>query len=252
MTRAGIKLTDQNILIGGPDGNAIERTWYHDHPIPLICNVYDNEYNQTTMRYDREITVRDAPGISSYREFYGASDDNIAHVYREILMDTQPWGGNVGDRLGIIQDFSDEISIAGLNLDTDSSSIDYYLYTQGSTGQFGLDIMSWQQLGTSPQFSLTLDPASGVIFLLATDSYNVTTSIVESTGIVSTEITGGPGSFISLNAVNIWLDGSYMPPRFWGVLAAAPASDMIAGDMYYDSVTSKACFYTGSAWVDLN
>lgn len=253
MARSAIKLTTGNVLIGGPDGNAIERTWDHDHPTPLIVNVYDDVTNQSFMRYDREMIVRDEePGVCSFREFYGASKDNNDYVYREILMDTQPGGGTAGSGLGIVQDFSDEISISGVNLYDESASIDYYMSMEGTTGKFSLDITAWQEAGTTPWFNLNMDPAVGISLSLQTDSYKVNNFVDETTGICGTEIVGGVGSYISLNTVNIWMDGSYMPPRNWGILAAAPASDMIAGDMYYNSATSKACYYTGAAWVNLN
>lgn len=157
------------------------------------------------------------------------------------------WGGNVSDLYVTM-------CATGNDLEAECASCDVDISLDGVKGDIDFDMYSYQESGSTVEARILLEAMTAEVtaYLTAGDVGGVTMGIKPGGTEGYMEIVGDTGSYLQLGDENVWLEGSYRPARNWGVLASAPSSGLAAGDMYYNSSTSKACYYTGSAWINLN
>ncbi len=193
------------------------------------------------------------PSTRTGKLFFGSLKDNHAYFYKETEVQVQEYVGNP-DWGGTVSNLCTIWSAVGLNAVQESATVDGDLTLDSVVGTFYLNFYVWQEASSyTPEMTIELDSVSGIAYMSFSDAYSGDVKFgIDANSVAYLELVGETGSYLKCGSDNVYLEGSYAPTRNWGILASAPSSGMIAGDMYYNSGTSKACYYTGSAWVDLN
>lgn len=256
MTRSKIKLSDGSILIGNSDGDATEIPFSHKHEI-LADHAESYLYDPTIMKTKFNIIERDYPGLNEYHEFQGSGDEatytrGVAYHKLDIasMKGTSSHGSSGVYSDPSIETISDVLFVSGWQLDNYESDASIIINLR-EDGYAIWDIFTNSGSCVSDIY-FECDPANESMTFHMSMYWDPAFDIKLDSEHIKIDIVGLAGSYLSCGTTKIWLEGTYCAPRFWGVLTAAPSANMIAGDTYYNSSTSKACFYTGSAWVDLN
>jgi hypothetical protein len=235
MVRGKVALSDGTILKGNSDGVGVEVPFDHNHglfPTPFSFRS-DPDGLMTMGIYSQENGEIGTNMIGFLLEQTNSVSDVYASMDYYTMLQPYDEDGNGG-----------RYAAAHLYFDTACYTDDYQEYY--GYASFYMDIEAHRGK-INLKFDVLGDDSSTFL-----SECTLEIDLNAMTGVSAITISGGIGSYLAFGYTNVWLEGSYMPPRFWGILASAPATDMIAGDMYYDSATSKACFYTGAAWVNLN